>query len=187
MKLLDIFSGYTATTGSPLVHVAYMVGCSAFTLGILNKGYAKDIWLWLIDRWFYTHLIFFIAIILNQTILKTSKEFQFILLLFAILQYQSLILDTTIQHITYAKVNTLHFFYAEDIVHFLIYLEIMTFCANILTNIVIIMIASLIDVKLIKSGYSDKERKKLEVDLAQVEVMDNQATTIMNYQSENQD
>jgi hypothetical protein len=63
----------------------------------------------------------------------------------------------------------------------------MTFCANILTNIVIIMIASLIDVKLIKSGYSDIERKKLEVDLAQVEVMDNQATTIMNYQSENQD
>ena len=49
------------------------------------------------------------------------------------------------------------------------------------------MIASLIDVKLIKSGYSDIERKKLEVDLAQVEVMDNQATTIMNYQSENQD
>jgi len=40
MKLLDIFSGYTATTGSHLVHIAYLVGCSAFTLGILNKGKA---------------------------------------------------------------------------------------------------------------------------------------------------
>ena len=87
MKLLDIFSGYTATTGSGVVHIAYLVGCSSFTLGILNNGYAKDIWLWLIDKWFYTHLIFIIALLLNGTILKNSKEFQFILLLYAILKY----------------------------------------------------------------------------------------------------
>ncbi len=96
-------------------------------------------------------------------------------------------MDTTIQHITYAKVNNLHFFYAEDIAHFLIYLEIMTFCANILTNILVIMIASIIDIKLIKGGYSVNERKKLEVKLAQVEVMENQNTTVINFQSENQD
>jgi len=162
MKLLDIFSGYTATTGSPLVHIAYLVGCSAFTLGILEKGKAKDIWLWLIDEWFYTHLIFVFAALLNKTILENSKELQFIVLLFTILQYQSLILDTTIQHITYAHVNNLHFFYAEDIVHFLIYLEIMTFCANILTNIVIIMVASVIDIKMIKGGFTDKKKRELE-------------------------
>ena len=57
----------------------------------------------------------------------------------------------------------------------------MTFCANIMTNIVIIMIASIIDVKLIKSGFNEKERKKLEFKLAQVEIMDNQDTTIFNY------
>jgi hypothetical protein len=74
MKLLDIFSGYTATTGSPLVHIAYLVGCSAFTLGFLNKGSAKNIWLWVIDRWFFTHLIFALAILFNKTILKNSKE-----------------------------------------------------------------------------------------------------------------
>jgi hypothetical protein len=87
MKLLDIFSGYTATTGSPLVHIAYLVGCSAFTLGILNDGTAKHLWLWLIDKWFTTHLIFVLALYLNKTILKNSKEFQFILLLYTILQY----------------------------------------------------------------------------------------------------
>ena len=87
MKLLDIFSGYTATTGSFLVHIAYMVGCSAFTLHILNKGNAKNLWLWLIDQWFYTHLIFVFAIVMKKTILKDSKELQFILLLYAILKY----------------------------------------------------------------------------------------------------
>jgi hypothetical protein len=50
-----------------------------------------------------------------------------------------------------------------------------------MTNIVIIMIASIIDVKLIKSGFNEKERKKLEFKLAQVEIMDNQDTTIFNY------
>jgi hypothetical protein len=96
MKLLDIFSGITATTGSPLVHIAYLVGCSAFTLSFLNKGTAKNLWLLLIDKWFYTHLIFALAILFNKTILKNSKEFQFILVLYAILKYQSLILDTKI-------------------------------------------------------------------------------------------
>ena len=75
-------------------------------------------------------------------------------------------MDTTIQHITYANVNNLHFFYAEDIAHFLIYLEIMTFCANISTNIVIIMVASIIDIKMIKSGFSESEKRKLEFGMA---------------------
>ena len=123
---------------------------------------------------------------MNKTILQHSKELQFILLLYAILQYQSLILETTIQHITYAHVNNLHFFYAEDIVHFLIYLEIMTFCANILTNIVIIMVASIIDIKMIKSGFSESERRKYEFDLAKREVMENQTSNV-NEEPENQD
>lgn len=97
-----------------------------------------------------------------------------------------MILDTTIQHITYAHVNSLHFFYAEDIVHFLIYLEIMTFCANILTNIVIIMVASIIDIKLIKSGFSESDRRRYEVGLAQRDVIENQDTVINNEPS-NQD
>jgi hypothetical protein len=35
------------------------------------------------------------------------------------------------------------------------------------------MVASVIDVKLIKSGYNDKERKNLEFNLADREIMDN--------------
>ena len=35
------------------------------------------------------------------------------------------------------------------------------------------MIASIIDIKLYKSGYSEKDRKMLEFGLAQVEVMEN--------------
>jgi hypothetical protein len=74
MKLLDIFSGYTATTGSVFVHLAFLVACSAFTLSILNKGPARQKWLTLIDRWFYTHLSFIFVVYLKRTIFRDSKE-----------------------------------------------------------------------------------------------------------------
>jgi hypothetical protein len=54
----------------------------------------------------------------------------------------------------------------------------MTFCAKIMTNIVIIIVASIIDIKLIKSGFSEKDRKMLEVGLAKVEVMEHKASTV---------
>ena len=166
MKLLDIFSGYTATTGSVFVHLAYLVGCSAFTLQILEKGRARKEWLALIDRWFYTHLSFVLVLFLKRSIFRDSKELQFIAFLFAILNYQSMILESTIEHINYALENNLQFFYAEDIVHFLVYLEIMTFGANLATNILIVAIASYIDIKLIKSGFSKERRRRLELRFA---------------------
>jgi hypothetical protein len=54
----------------------------------------------------------------------------------------------------------------EDIVHFLVYLEIMTFSANLLTNIVIVAVASYIDIKMIKNGFSQERRRRLELDFA---------------------
>jgi hypothetical protein len=87
MKLLDIFSGYTATTGSIFVHLAYFLACSAFTLPFLNKHPARPQWLTLIDRWFYTHLSFILVVYLKRTIFRDSKELQFIAFLLAILNY----------------------------------------------------------------------------------------------------
>jgi hypothetical protein len=77
-----------------------------------------------------------------------------------------MILESTIEHINYALENNLQFFYAEDIVHFLVYLEIMTFGANLATNILIVAIASYIDIKLIKSGFSKERRRRLELTFA---------------------
>jgi hypothetical protein len=77
-----------------------------------------------------------------------------------------MILETTIEHINYALTNNLHFFYVEDIVHFLVYLEIMTFSANLVTNIVIVAVASYIDIKMIKNGFSQERRRRLELDFA---------------------
>jgi hypothetical protein len=77
-----------------------------------------------------------------------------------------MILETTIEHINYALANNLHFFYVEDIVHFLVYLEIMTFSANLVTNIVIVAVASYIDIKMIKNGFSQERRRRLELDFA---------------------
>jgi len=63
----------------------------------------------------------------------------------------------------------LHFFYTEDIAHFLIYSEIMTFCANLFTNVLIIFAASTIDIKLMKIN---KDTKFNKITLAQMEVIE---------------
>jgi hypothetical protein len=63
----------------------------------------------------------------------------------------------------------LHFFYTEDIAHFLIYSEIMTFCANLFTNVLIIFAASTIDIKLMKINDNTKVNK---ITLAQLEVIE---------------
>ncbi len=63
----------------------------------------------------------------------------------------------------------MHFFYTEDIAHFLIYSEIMTFCANLFTNVLIIFAASTIDIKLMKiNDQTEVNIKKL----AQLEVIE---------------
>jgi hypothetical protein len=41
MKLIDLFSGFTATTGCPEFHFAHLVACGAFFFGIVNKGPAN--------------------------------------------------------------------------------------------------------------------------------------------------
>jgi hypothetical protein len=74
MKLLDIFSGYTATTGSSLLHYAYFFACGSFFFRIVNKGNADQKWLDLIDSWFFTHSWFLIAHLLNKTIFSKKKE-----------------------------------------------------------------------------------------------------------------
>ena len=100
---------------------------------------------------------------MKKTIFDGIDELKFVSLLFAILYYQSMIVETTIAHINYALANNLHFFYVEDISHLIVYLEIMTFAANLMTNIIIVLIASFIDIKLIKMTFTEERRKKLEL------------------------
>ena len=91
-----------------------------------------------------------------------------------------MILETTIEHINYANANNLPFFYAEDIVHLVVYLEIMTFSANLLTNIVIVAVASYIDIKIIKNGFSKDRKRRLELAFAQREVIENNDNAVLN-------
>ncbi len=63
-----------------------------------------------------------------------------------------MILLTTIDHINHAIQKNYHFFFVEDIVHFFIFSEIMTFCTNLLTNIIIAFVATTINIKLPKNN-----------------------------------
>ncbi len=133
----------------------------------------------LIKYWFWMHLSVAVVLFLKLSIFVNDKELQFVFLLICIFGYQSMILFTTIEHTSYVRANGLHFFYVEDIVHFLIYLEIMTFCANLFTNIFIIMVASATDIKMMKGKLDDRRRRQLLVGFAQQEVILNNDTTVV--------
>lgn len=55
----------------------------------------------------------------------------------------------------------------------------MTFCANLFTNIFIIMIASATDIKMMKGKLDDRRRRQLLVGFAQQEVILNNDTTVV--------
>ena len=74
MKLLDILSGYTSTTGSQVVHFAYIGACSTIKFGFTERGLGDQIFLDLVDQWYWTHLIVFIAIILRETLFINHSE-----------------------------------------------------------------------------------------------------------------
>ena len=104
MKLIDLFSGFIATTGSSEFHFAHLAACGAFYFDFVNKGSADQKWLDLVDEWFYTNLFFLIQKFLMLFFIK-KKELYFLSYLFVILKYQSMILLTAIQHINYAIEN----------------------------------------------------------------------------------
>ena len=150
MKLLDILSGYTSTSGSPLVHFAYIGACGLFTLGIVEMETADESFLELINDWFWVHSSIFFCIIFSNTMFVNHSELRFTAMLAAIFFYQTMILITTIAHISHCLQYKLHFFYVEDLVHFLLFSELMIFCANFITNVIVLLIASLVDIKNVK-------------------------------------
>ena len=151
MKLLDIFSGYTATTGTVFIHFSYMVACVffkiSFAIGISNKESADLVFTDLVDSWFWAHFFVFLSMLLRQTLFINHNELTFAAMLISIFIYQTMILKTTIAHIKHCLDNNLHFFYVEDVVHFLLFSEMMIFCANFITNIIVLIFASLFDIK----------------------------------------
>jgi hypothetical protein len=87
-------------------------------------------------------------------------------MLAAIFYYQTMILITTIAHISHCLQYKLHFFYVEDLVHFLIFSEMMIFCANFITNVLVLFVASVVDIKNVKPNQKDKmvELAKKDID-----------------------
>jgi hypothetical protein len=93
MKLIDLFSGFIATTGSSEFHFAHLAACGAFYFGIVNNGTADQKWLDLVDEWFFTNLYFLIQKVLMLVFIN-KKELDFLASLLVILKYQSMILLT---------------------------------------------------------------------------------------------
>ncbi len=84
-----------------------------------------------------------------------------------------MIIDSTIVHINFIKANNLHYFYSEDIAHFLIFIEITTFCSNLFTNFLIILVGSAIDIKLYKPKIKKEQMRMLEIQNVQRDIYEN--------------
>jgi hypothetical protein len=87
MKLLDILSGYTSTSGSPLIHFAYMLACATFTFGFAKRDLGDQMFLDLVDQWFWTHLFVFFVVVLMETVFINHYELKFLGILAAIFIY----------------------------------------------------------------------------------------------------
>jgi hypothetical protein len=110
MRLIDIFSGYTATLGAKMMHLTYLIACFLLKLGIINTDNVAQDWLDLLDLWLYTHLSYIIYLFLFEAVFE-QKECKFISLLCIIMFYQVMILNTIILHIENANLKKLDFFY----------------------------------------------------------------------------
>ena len=98
MRLIDIFSGYTATLGAKIMHFTYFIACIFLKLGMISTDNVAQEWLDLLNLWLYAHLSYIIYLFIFEAVFD-QKECKFVSLLCIIMFYQLMILKTIIQHI----------------------------------------------------------------------------------------
>ena len=148
MKLLDPLGGLLTSSGSAIVHFLYLT-----TYGVLllkSHEFADSELLPYLHRWFFIHLFVISAIRFNMIKSTYMKGIQFAVLFSAVMMYQGMVLYSAIGHIKNATDKKLHFFYVEDIVHFLVFSEIIIFFSNLIMNGLILLVASCFGVKMLR-------------------------------------
>ena len=76
MKLLDIFSGFTAISGNIPMHTSFFVVCCLFLLGLIKTEKTKDTdtFMSLIFYWCWTHANYILMSLTRDTIFQNHKE-----------------------------------------------------------------------------------------------------------------
>ena len=149
MKHLDSFMGFQTVRSFPSLHVAFMW----FTYNL--SGSWKDTlspapnpeFVHLLSDFFWLHLAFTVAYFIQLVFKKSSKEFLLSLVLLSTLSYIYFFIKGCVAHFKHNLEMKYSIFQVEDVVHFFVIIEIVTYATALLVVMVYVLFASIINEK----------------------------------------
>jgi hypothetical protein len=152
MKHLDSFMGFQTVRSFPSIHVAYMW----FTYNL--SGSWKDTlypapnpdFVHLLSDFFWLHLAFTVAYLIQLVFKKSSKEFLLSLILLSTLSYIYFFIKACVAHTKYNLEMKYSILQVEDVVHFFVIIELVTYATALLVVMFYVIFASLVNEKQVK-------------------------------------
>ena len=162
MKHLDSFMGFQTVKSFPSIHIAYMW----FTYNLSHSWKDKlspapnPNFVDLLSDFFWLHFAFTVAYFIQLMFSKSSKEFLFSLILLSTLSYIYFFIKACVAHFKHNLDNKYSILHVEDVVHYFVIIEIVTYATTLLVVMIYLWWASIKNEKQIKK--EDKRKSKLE-------------------------
>jgi len=162
MKHLDSFMGFQTVKSFPSIHIAYMW----FTYNLSHSWKDKlspapnPNFVHLLSDFFWLHFAFTVAYFIQLMFSKSSKEFLFSLILLSTLSYIYFFIKACVAHFKHNLDNKYSILHVEDVVHYFVIIEIVTYATTLLVVMIYLWWASIKNEKQIKK--EDKRKSKLE-------------------------
>ena len=145
MKHLDSFMGFQTVKSFPSIHIAYMW----FTYNLSHSW--KDTlspapnqeFVHLLSDFFWLHLAFTVAYFIQLVFAKSSKEFLLSLILLSTLSYIYFFIKACVAHFKHNLEMKYSALQVEDVVHFFVIIEIVTYATALLVVMVYVLLASI--------------------------------------------
>jgi hypothetical protein len=153
MKHLDSFMGFQTVRSFPSIHVAYMwftYNLSGSWKDTLSPAPNPD-FVNLLSYFFWLHLAFTVAYFIQLVFKKSSKEFLLSLVLLSTLGYMYFFIKACVAHFKYNLEMKYSIFQVEDVVHFFVIIEIVTYATALLVVMVYVLFASIINEKQVRN------------------------------------
>jgi hypothetical protein len=162
MKHLDSFMGFQTVRSFPSIHIAYMW----FTYNL--SGSWKDTlspapnpyFVHLLSDFFWLHLAFTVAYFIQLVFKKSSKEFLLSLILLSTLSYIYFFIKACVAHFTNNLEKKYSIFQVEDVVHFFLIIEIVTYATALLVVMVYVLFASIVNERQVRNDGDQPEEAR---------------------------
>jgi len=152
MKHLDSFMGCQVVKSFPSIHIAHMW----FTYKL--SGSWKDTlspapnqeFVHLLSDFFWLHMAFTVACFIQLVFAKSSKEFLFSLILLSTLSYIYFFIKACVAHFKHNLEMKYSILQVEDVVHYFVIIEIVTYATALLVVMIYVLLASIRNEKQVK-------------------------------------